>query len=181
MDLQTYLDELDLQLTAMVAEEATAWDFNEISAKAEMALAKADTAVERGQARMLLAKVARFEDIRTRYMAVIDVTSETDRRNQQLASRMRTIMPKASTNEPRYDGQGKLAQVVASKAGAPQFALLDSNGSVRYYVSPSPGVNLRNYVGMEVGINGTLGYLPDQQSQHVTAKRIVPVGGTTLR
>ncbi len=182
-DIPELLDELDLQLSTMVTSEPTAWDFSEIGDKAEAALGKSETAVERGQARLLLAKIQRFEDIRSRWVAVVEVTSETDRRNQQLAARMRTVMPHAAGSEPRYDGSGKLAQVVAGRDGAPQFALLDSNGAVRYYVSPSPGVNLRNYVGMEVGVNGTLGYLPSEHAQHVTAKRIIPLGGasTTLR
>ncbi|HEX4129076.1 MAG TPA: SH3 domain-containing protein [Pirellulales bacterium] len=178
-DMEAYVDELDTELSAMVSQEATAWEFRDLKSRGEAALAKAETAVERGQARMLLAKIARFEDIRQRYVAVAEVTAQTDRRNQQLASRLRNVMPRPGADEPRYDGVGKLAQVVAGKDGSPQFALLDSSGEVRCYVSPSPGVNLRNYVGMDVGINGTLGYLPDQHAQHVTAKRIVPVTGTS--
>ena len=63
----------------------------------------------------------------------------------------------------------------------PQFALLNPQGQVAAYVSPAPGVNLRRYLNQEVGINGTLGYLPERQAQHLTAKRIVPVESSQLR
>jgi len=71
--------------------------------------------------------------------------------------------------------------VLARGPGNPQFALLDSDGQVAYYVSPSPGINLRRFLNQEVGINGTLGYLPDQRARHVTAQRVISVDSRLLR
>ena len=72
-----------------------------------------------------------------------------------------------------------------SKPGTPRYALEDETGEIRYYVTPAPGVNLRDYVGHQIGVSGNLGFLPDQQRQHVTARHIVPLdassGGTVLR
>ena len=66
--------------------------------------------------------------------------------------------------------------MVSSKVGTPRYALLDETGEVRFYITPAPGVNLRNYLGQDVGVTGTLGFLPEQQRQHVTARRIIPLG-----
>ena len=81
----------------------------------------------------------------------------------------------------RFDGVGRLAQIGPGQTGAAGFALLDNAGEVRYYVTPSPGVNLRPYLGREVGVNGTLGFMPDARTQHVTAKRITVVDDRIVR
>jgi uncharacterized protein YraI len=203
------LDRLDLDLSRMVAEEPTVWDFSDIGARAERAAARVETAVERGRARDILRKVARFEEIQERYLRVVDVRADTDRRNQQLVASSRAYREPAryeptrnepTRNEPAatatvrsietlpnadersgYDGVGRLMQVVARGNGAPQFALLDKSGAVRFYVTPAPGVNLQKYLGREVGVSGTIGYLPNEAAQHVTAKRIESVWQTKMR
>lgn len=180
-DLSAQLDEMDLELSAIVADEPQTWDFRDLHTRAENALADCETAVERGKARVLLGKLARFEDIRQRYMAVVDTRANTDRRNRELASSPAMRAGRPFSDDPRYDGVGKLAQVVTSKVGTPRYALLDESGEIVYYVTPAPGVNLRNYLGRQVGVVGTLGFLPEQQRQHVTARHIVPVGDTLVR
>jgi hypothetical protein len=170
----------------MVANEPTTWTFRDLHGRAEAALSQSQTAVERGKARVLLSKLARFEDIRQRYVAVMDVRGQVDRRNRELASTPAAKAARPFSDDPRYDGVGKLAQVMAGKPGTPRYALLDETGEVRYYITPAPGVNLRNYLGRQIGVSGTLGFLPEQQRQHVTARHIVPIddasnGGTKLR
>ena len=58
---------------------------------------------------------------------------------------------------------------------------MDREGRVRCYVTPGPGINLRYYLGREVGINGTRGYMPEQQASHLMAQHINVIDGTTLR
>jgi hypothetical protein len=67
---------------------------------------------------------------------------------------------------------GQLTRVAASKPGAPQYAVVDAGGNVRCYVSPAPGVNLRSYVGQQVGVNGIRGYMPEQRATHLVARHI---------
>ncbi|MBS0210006.1 MAG: SH3 domain-containing protein [Planctomycetes bacterium] len=177
------LDTLDLELSTEVAQAPTDWNFAKLRDEAERMLAKSETPVERGQARLLLAKIDRFEDIRNRYTSSMASAGQTELRRQELAARApRPSDPTApAAPDPRYDGTGKLAQVVSRRAGGPQFALLDRNGAIRSYVSASPGVNLRNYVGREIGVSGSLGYLSEEKASHVTAKRVTVIDGGTLR
>ncbi|HEY5313613.1 MAG TPA: SH3 domain-containing protein [Pirellulales bacterium] len=178
--LDQELEELDLELSAMVSQETAQWDFNQLHARAERAVSRAETAVQRGRARLLLAKVDRFDDIRRRYLATLDVRTQTQWRNQELASRSAAAGRRPYSGDARYDGTGKLAQVVSNKIGTPRYALLDQAGEVRFYITPAPGVSLRNYLGQEVGVTGTLGFLPEQQRQHVTARRIIPLSDSPL-
>jgi hypothetical protein len=177
-DFDEAVDELDLELSTIVAQEPGNWNFEDLRRSANRLLARSNTAVERGRVRTLLSKIDRFDDISQRYANVMDVRATTDRRNRELQGPGRTALQRSIADEPRYDGVGKLAQVVSKKVGTPQYALLDQTGAVRYYITAAPGVNLRAYLGRDVGINGTLGYLPDEQAQHVTAKRIVTVDMT---
>ena len=117
-------------------------------------------------------KVARFEDIKQRHDMIASAQLATDTRNQDVvrASLGGSIGVRPDPN--RFDGVGKLTQLYPAQSGVASFALVDREGKVLQYVTAAPGVNLRPYLGQDVGIQGTLGYMPDAHTQHVTAKRV---------
>jgi hypothetical protein len=73
----------------------------------------------------------------------------------------------------RYDGSGWLVPVHSTKQTAPPYALLDAEGDVLQYVSPTPGLNLHRYVRKQVGIFGHRGYQQSLKKPHLTAERVV--------
>jgi hypothetical protein len=83
--------------------------------------------------------------------------------------------------QERFDGAGELIRVVSPKLGAPRYALVDALGEVRCYVTPAPGVNLRYYLGRQVGVTGTRGYMPEQRARHVMAQHVSMLGSRRLR
>jgi hypothetical protein len=145
-----------------------------------MLLDQAQTAVERGQARMLANKIARFDDIKQRQDAVFAMREQTDRKTQ-LYAHLRTPERPAPRIDDRFDGVGELTKVVSPKRGAPRYALLDKSGKVQCYVTPAPGVPLQNYVGRQVGVNGTRGYVPEQHAGHIMARHVTPLEGSLVR
>jgi len=173
-EFQADLDRIDLELSMMVVEEPSAWSFDAMRIRAESLLDRADTAEDRGKARLLLNKIARFEDIKQRYDTVTAMHEQTAVSNRFLAGLQRTMEKAAAMADPdgQFDGVGQLQQVFSPKLGAPRYALVDEAGNVRYYVTPAPGVNLQNYVGRQVGITGTRGYMPEQRAQHITARHV---------
>lgn len=170
--------DLDLALSAMVVEDPAEWDFRVLNRDAENALARADTALDRGRIRRVLRKIDNFADIQQRHLAVMSPSSGA---TTPAVSSLRTGRALGGQSPLRYDGIGRLTQLTTLDPRLPQYALVDARGQVAAYVSPAPGVNLRRYLNQEVGINGTLGYLPDRQAQHLTAKRIVPMVSGMLR
>ena len=185
-EYQAELDRIELELSVMVIEEPTAWSFDSLRERTNLLLDQAQTAVERGRARLLANKIARFDDIKQRQDAVLAMRDETDRTSRLLAR----LRPRdADGDEPaarfdidgRFDGVGQLTQVVSPKVGRPRYALVDEPGDVRCYVTPAPGVNLQNYVGRQVGVTGTRGYMPEQHASHIMARHITPLEGTMLR
>ncbi|MGD0655706.1 MAG: hypothetical protein ABSA16_15310 [Thermoguttaceae bacterium] len=171
---QIELDRIDLELSMMVVEEPTVWSFDAMRIRGESLLDRADSAADRGKARLLLNKIARFDDIKQRYDSVTAMREQNATSNRFLTGLKSTMEKAAAMADPdgQFDGVGQLQQVFSPKLGAPRFALVDEAGNVRYYVTPAPGVNLQNYVGRQVGITGTRGYMPEQRAQHITARHI---------
>ena len=180
-EFQKQVNEIDVELAIMVAEEPTVWKFDQLALRAQSLLAQADTAVERGRARMLVSRITRFQDLKQRSDSVAALRQETEQTNRQLVS---LRVPGAGGNPAggsSYDGTGRLTRVVSPNPGAPRYALVDKSGAVQCYVSPAPGVDLRHYVGREVGVTGTRGYMPEQRAQHLMAKHITPLEATAIR
>ncbi|HUY34713.1 MAG TPA: SH3 domain-containing protein [Pirellulales bacterium] len=176
------LDDLELALASILAEEPSQWDFRPLASRAEAALEHAETPLDRGRLRRFLRKLSEYTDLRRRHIAIIGPggsSAHTLARVDHLAEGA----PRAAARRDarsRFDGVGRLTQVVPRDALSPRYALLDERGQVTCYVTPTPGVNLRRYLNQEVGVNGTLGFIPEQGAAHVTARRVVSVDGPTL-
>lgn len=181
-EYQDELEALDLQLSVMLAEEPSVWEFGELDTKARWLLAQGETALERGKARLVLNKIEQAADIKRRNDDINNTQLAIERSNRRLADMARRRADGgAGEGQSRFDGTGRLTRVVPSKLGAPQYALVDEKGAVRCYVTPAPGVNLRYYEGRQVGIDGIRGYITEQNAQHLTAKHVAPLEGTRLR
>jgi SH3-like domain-containing protein len=186
-EFQEELERIELELTVMLIEEPTAWSFDSLWERTNTLLDQSRTAVERGRARQLANKITKFEDIKRRQEAVLAMRDHTER-DSRLYARLR---PRDDDDgdrsaakmeiDGRFDGVGELREVVSAKTGAPRYALVDKSGDVRCYVTPAPGVHLQNYVGREVGVTGTRGYVIDQHASHIMARHITPLEGTMLR
>ena len=182
---QRELDRLELELSSTVTEDTAVWSFESLRDRANWLLDRAQTAVQRGRARTLANKIARFDDIKQRYDAAHAARDRSARPPRLLAS----LTPqgvdgrenKASDVDDRFDGVGRLTTVDSPKLGAPRYALLDEGGTVRCYVTPAPGLNLRGYVGKQVGVTGSRGYMPEQHANHLMARHIAVLDGNLLR
>jgi len=182
-EYQAALQAIDLELSTMVVEEPTVWTFDTLRQRTQLLLSQAETALERGRARWLLSRINRFADIKERYDALASLRADTERTSRQYASQSSRQSPadRSSDAAGRFDAVGRLVEVSSSKTAAPRFALLDESGHVRCYVSPAPGVNLRYYVGRQVAMNGTRGYMPEQRAQHLMARHVSLMDDRTLR
>ena len=183
-EFQAELDDVNLELSLMLSEEPTVWTFNELSARAESLQTQAETAIERGRARLLVTRIEQSADVKNRYDAVNAIDTKIERQNRQFSklgeSRMKTTTQPEAT-EDRFDATGRLRRVVSEKVGAPQYALVDEEGNVRCFVSPAPDLNMQYYLGREVGVTGVRGYIAEQRARHVTAKHVTALDDSVLR
>jgi SH3-like domain-containing protein len=167
------LADVDLDLSAMVAEEISLWQFDDLRARTERLIERAPTAPERGQGQAMLAKIDRFDRLRARQEAQLTPAAE--------AAQKAASMQSAESVGQRFDATGRLAQVTPRKDGAPPFVLLDRRGNVVSFVTSPPNLNLRPYVDRLVGINGQRGFMPDVQKSHITAQHITVLSDAPVR
>ena len=174
----------------MVAGEPQTWRLADLRRRVEVNLIRYQTAEERMQARRLLDRIAEFEQLHSR---VVQTAAPAPQPAAPAATRSAppltatpplTAAPPATvsagesaepspTADVKYDGSGWLVPVHSTTGAAPPFALLDAQGEVLGYVSPTPGLNLQRYLRKQVGLFGLRGYVPTLNKPHVTAERVV--------
>jgi len=172
--LMAELEQIDLALSQEVTKDAAQWDLRPLRLQTDNLLSHSETALDRGRVRLVQRKIARFEDIKQRADAIAVAQLTTDARNQDVVRASLGGSMGVRTDMARFDGAGRLTQVYPAQNGVASFALVDKEGRITQFVTPAPGVNLRPFVGQEVGLQGTLGYMPDAHTPHVTAKRVTP-------
>lgn len=202
-DFRAAIESLDLELAIVVAEEPALWNLEPLRRRAEELLERAPGPVERGHVRVLLGKIERFEGIRQRYQSIEFARDEAERARRLLSGvgqgtinttgTIATAPPGlasapigtlSTTNigaSERFDGMGRLAELRSSRLGAPRYVLVNERGKILYYVSPAPGVNLRHYLGKQVGVTGTREFLSERNATMLIAKHITPLENDRIR
>jgi len=180
------LTAVDLALSATVVQPMSTWQFDDLERRGERLLDRAHAADERDNARRLLDRIAKFEDIKRRSDAIAGIDSTPDRHRLQLTGLTTGPTDPFATNRAttgvalagatsRYDAVGKLTTVRSQRPNAPPFALLNADHEPVAFVTPSPGVDLRPLLGRQVGVSGQRGYMPEFRKPHITAMQAEPV------
>ena len=182
-EFRAEVDDLEMRLSVMVVEEPTAWEFGNLADRARNLLGQAETAVERGRARLLVKKITRLADIQRRYDTVAATQHRVDLARASTAGLNRVPGQRSAAGQgaDRYDGTGRLTRVVSPKVGAPRYALVNQQGDVNCYVTPAPDVNLRPYEGKQIGVTGISGLMLEPRARHVAAKHVQLLDDTRLR
>jgi hypothetical protein len=174
---------LEVKLSLMMSDDASQWRLDELNRRAETLAERATSTAERETVRAFLSKLARLDAIKNRRHTSRPVETPLSAR-PALTPPLLADGPNStetSDDESRYDGIGRLREVVSRDVTAAPFALVDDAERVRAYVSPAPGVNLRAHVGQRVGIYGIQGILAPRGQKHLTAQRIMPLDERTRR
>jgi hypothetical protein len=189
-DLLTQIAILDVELSLMVAGDATGWRTDKLKRRGETLLSQSTTNLERGRARLLLNRIEEFHELENRYKNINLAASPDDLAQGKDAEkpdrlvvdeatelgtglRERLNQPDAEPAKTKFDGTGYLMPVHSKRSDVPPFALVDGTGRIVQYVTPVPGLNLNRYRKLEVGLFGQRGFVPTLQTPHVTAQRII--------
>ena len=197
------LREIELRLSQIVVEPPLEWQFDQLQLEADSMLQQAESPDARAQLRDLLDRIARFQQVRDGYSQISEATSGQEQYpvptlgapvnpmadlvknvRQRVREDFADPSDKASAGtitEPLYDAVGLLKPVVSRRKNAPQYALVDGKGDVVSFVTPTPDLNLKPYVGRRIGVNGTRGFMTDFRRAHVTAGRVTPIDAPLRR
>jgi hypothetical protein len=181
------LTAVDLALSATVVQEMSTWRFDDLERRAERVLDRAQTSDQRDNARRLLDRIAKFEDIKRRSDAIAGIDTVPDRRRLLLTGL--TTGPANQTwpsgvslagATSRYDAVGKLTTVRSQRPNAPPYALMNADREPVAFITPMPGVDLRPLLGRQIGVNGQRGYMPEFHKPHVTVMQAEPLDGSDV-
>ncbi|MCH7752446.1 MAG: SH3 domain-containing protein [Planctomycetes bacterium] len=197
------LREIELRLSQIVIEPPLEWQFDQLQLEADSMLQQAESPEARAQLRDLLERIARFQQVRDGYSQISQATSGQQQYpvptlgapvnpmadlvknvRQRVREDFADPSNKASAGtitEPLYDAVGLLKPVVSRRKNAPQYALVDGKGDVVSFVTPTPDLNLKPYVGRRIGVNGTRGFMTEFRRAHVTAGRVTPIDAPLRR
>jgi hypothetical protein len=105
--------------------------------------------------------------------------AEFDRVYRQSKERDRALLEVPRKREeapepspPRYDASGILRRSTAMVDGKPAYVLVSPQGKIRYYVTPSPGVDLKKHLDQLVAVRGPASYRPEVRAHHIMIRDI---------
>ncbi len=202
-EIPEWVREIELRLSQMVAEPPAEWQFDQLRLEANSMLQHTESPAVRAQLRDLLDRVASFQEVRDGYNQIsqpeapqeefpvpklgapvdpmADLVKDVRRRVREDFANSGAETSSGSINEPLYDAVGLLKPVVSRRENAPQYALVDGKGDVVSFVTPTPDLNLKPYVGRRIGVNGTRGFMNEFHRAHVTAGRVTPIDAPLRR
>jgi hypothetical protein len=178
-EFRTELDDINTELSIMLVEDPAVWNCEELERRAKALLDQAETAEQRGHARVLVNRIAHAQDVRRSSDAVAAAPTGLERRTRRLADIAASNPGRSGVAEGQFDSVGRLTRVQSPKLGAPRYALVDDQGNILTYVSPAPGINMQYYLGRRIGINGVRGHVADQDAELLTAKNVRTLDGQT--
>jgi hypothetical protein len=73
---------------------------------------------------------------------------------------------------PRYDASGILRRSTAIIDGKPAYVLVSPQGGIRYYVTPSPGLDFKKHLDQLVAVRGPASYRTEVRAHHITVRDI---------
>ena len=198
--------ELELRLSQTVVDVPKEWKLDGLETTANDMLAATKSLPERAQLREVLQRIARFQKVQKRYNdPTLDVhtlpapaerdpfdTADADDADDGVTGLSASVRDRvrrdldsnggsAGANRPLYDAAGLLKPVVSKRPESPKYALVDQRGKVVSFVTPTPDLNLKPYIGRRIGVHGKRGFMPEFRRAHVLAGRVTSLERTRRR
>lgn len=184
-EFQMRLTALELAVSTVVAERPNLWRFEPLEAEATQLLLLSSTEVDRQAVREIAERLEHFSDIAQRYrdnrvafsIVARDRSLNSSRNIRKEPSDSKSTLATSNVapspvTRSQYDATGVLRPVVSKRPNAPKFALVDDQGRLTTFVTPTAGVDLEPLVGKRLGVRGNRGFIPEYQREHVTAERV---------
>jgi hypothetical protein len=192
-ELVQKIEELNVELSLLVTRPIDQWNVDSLQQRADALARQAASTTMARELESISKRMAEFQTLQRRHQKAQEPVAggEDEQINKHGISAAPRTLPNdvpsgdspaggvgvsqasADSNDSPYDAEGWLMPVHSTKRVAPPFAVLDDDGRVRAYVTPAPGLNLRRYTKMYVGLVGQQRYVSTLRAPHVTAERVI--------
>lgn len=175
-DFRRRLEEVELELSAMVANHPSTWRLADLRQRVQVLVEDGPTGADRGEARLLLEHIHKFaesfgvEDDPVRSLLPGAPVANTAVKPTAEQNKVAAV---AAAADPKYDGEGWLKPVLSREKPAAPYAIVDDQGNPVAFVTPSPGLNLNRYLNKKVGVYGQRGVIEALNSPHIVASRVI--------
>ncbi len=172
---------LQVALNEMVVQPPSLWDLGALAQQAQWIIEHGGSAIERGQARLLLDRIEEFQAIAVRsgagQMGQFSIAGRSSMPLPTVAQGAGVVQASAVAGaggiSQRFEATGWLVKLYTTNPDQPTHAITNDAGDVISYVTGLPGMNLDHHLNQAVGINGLRGYLPQLKAPHIQAQSIV--------
>lgn len=205
------VEQLELKLSQTVVQPPEQWQLAPLEAAGNQLMEATSDPAQRALLREVMGRIAKFQEIQQRYQSPTlagagqdpfdspfaetpvadsqapqstEITGMTSDVRDRIRADLETPFQPTPSSDPTqspFDATGMLKPVVSKRPEAPQYALVDESGKVTAFVTPTPDLNLKPYVGQQIGVSGKRGYMPEYRRAHVTAGRVQAIDGTIRR
>ncbi len=173
--LDADVDKLQLLLSRLMANGASAAEVEPIVRRARSLSMTAVDQVTTGRARLVAERAQQYQNIARRRdgnTVIRDHSVPVIPAGHTTTSA--AANPAAAATAPRGDTQtGYLVQVYSARSNSPPFALTDHAGNTIAYVTPQPGINLRGHLNSHIKVIGNRGFLRGLNMPHFLVSQAV--------
>ncbi len=180
------IDAIEIAIALRVSEPVNVWKLDDLEQQVAGLLASTNQPTQQQVLRDIAVRLDRFAKIQRGYRATREmplVAGSPAAPSTGTAQSPRPVDDGITPIEPantvadndqatKFDAIGVLRPVVSKRAGAPPYALVDDEGRIVTFVTPSPSLNVQPMLGRKVGVSGTRGFMPEYQQRHVATARI---------
>ncbi len=184
------MERLSLIFSRLMAAQATAAETEPVERAARQLASSMTDPVTAGRARLLAERAEQYRRLANRRDGEAVIGSHltpfiAPATAIPASAAMSIVQPgmtqtgavaQASYGEPSVETStqtGYLVQVYSARTNSPPFALTDNTGRTLAYVTPSPGVNLRNHLNSKVSVFGSQAFLTGLNTPHILATQAV--------
>ncbi|MFO0944734.1 MAG: hypothetical protein U1D30_02120 [Planctomycetota bacterium] len=168
---------LETQLHMLRSREPSTWNLSEVQGVLEGVYADAKTPEEKAKATGLLAEVRRLGDLEDRYGRARKQHELTRQADEDLAVLQQRVASQVRQLAPRFTAQGILESGALSVDGQPTFVLKSADGFTSHYVVAPPGMNVKNYIGTNVGLHGEITNRENLPAPVLHLEQLTPLDG----
>jgi hypothetical protein len=166
------LDRANAAYKEMMKQKIVDRDVDRVLALYEHAAESAKNDTDRALIAQRIEQLEEQQDRRAKYAEFDRLYRKSKERDKALLEIPRKKEDAPEPSPPRYDASGILRRSTAIVDGKPAYVLVSPQGGIRYYVTPSPGVDLKKHLDQLVAVRGPASYRTEVRAHHITVRDI---------
>lgn len=166
------LDRANAAYKEMVRQKIADRDVDRVLSLYEQAAEWAKSDADRALIAQRIEELEEQQDRKAKFAEFDRLYRKSKERDKALLEIPRKKEDAPEPTPPRYDASGILRRSTAIIDGKPAYVLVSPQGGIRYYVTPSPGLDFKKHLDQLVAVRGPASYRTEVRAHHITVRDI---------